>query len=175
VIANIIDGVSNVMMVIAFMLATAVLLLVDVITPSFGILTGLAIGSFGAGVYFAFTIHSIAGFLALLGGFILGPLYLYGMVKILPNTAIGRRLFLDKAPKADRDATPEADRLAELVGKTGVAVTTLRPSGEVKVDGQRVDARAEHAMISKGQRIKVIRSGGTDVVVRPAPETPGSS
>lgn len=45
----------------------------------------------------------------------------------------------------------------QMIGKTGVAQTILRPSGRVEIDGEIYDAKAEISYIEKGEKIKVIR------------------
>jgi len=45
----------------------------------------------------------------------------------------------------------------EMIGKTGVAYTILRPSGRVEIEGEVYDAKAEISYIEKGEKIKVIR------------------
>jgi len=44
----------------------------------------------------------------------------------------------------------------EMIGKTGVAFTILRPSGRVEIDGELYDAKAEISYIEKGEKVKVI-------------------
>ncbi|MBN2350473.1 MAG: nodulation protein NfeD [Bacteroidales bacterium] len=44
----------------------------------------------------------------------------------------------------------------EMVGKSGVAFTMLRPSGRVEIDGELFDAKAEVGYIDKGSKVKVI-------------------
>lgn len=45
----------------------------------------------------------------------------------------------------------------EMIGKSGVAATVLRPSGRIKVEGELFDAKAEIGYIEKGDQVKVIR------------------
>lgn len=47
--------------------------------------------------------------------------------------------------------------LVLLKGKKGIAVTTLRPSGKISIDGKNFDALAETGMIDKGTNIVVTR------------------
>lgn len=47
--------------------------------------------------------------------------------------------------------------ILHLKGKRGIAITTLRPSGKISIEGQNYDALAESGMIDKGTRIVVIR------------------
>ncbi|HPS11854.1 MAG TPA: NfeD family protein, partial [Prolixibacteraceae bacterium] len=45
----------------------------------------------------------------------------------------------------------------EMVGKTGVAHSVLRPSGKVKIDGDIWDAMSIENFIEKGEPVEVIR------------------
>jgi membrane-bound serine protease (ClpP class) len=53
----------------------------------------------------------------------------------------------------------------ELVGKAGLALTPLRPSGVVKVEGKRIDAVSVGGFIEAGTSIVVVQVEGTRVVV----------
>jgi membrane-bound serine protease (ClpP class) len=45
----------------------------------------------------------------------------------------------------------------ELVGKIGVAHTSLRPSGKIEIDQEVYDAKALHGFIQKDEPVKVVR------------------
>ncbi len=45
----------------------------------------------------------------------------------------------------------------EMIGKTGIAFTVLRPSGRVKIEGEIFDAKAEIGFIDKNDQVKVLR------------------
>ncbi|HPR30996.1 MAG TPA: NfeD family protein [Prolixibacteraceae bacterium] len=45
----------------------------------------------------------------------------------------------------------------QMVGKTGIAYTVLRPSGKVRIDNDIWDAKAENSFIDKNQPIVVVR------------------
>jgi membrane-bound serine protease (ClpP class) len=47
--------------------------------------------------------------------------------------------------------------ILQLKGKKGIAITTLRPSGKISIEGKTYDALAESGMIDKGTAIVVIR------------------
>jgi membrane-bound serine protease (ClpP class) len=57
--------------------------------------------------------------------------------------------------------------LIELTGKRGIAVTTLRPSGKINIEGKNYDALAESGMIDKGTRIVVTRVETAQLYVEP--------
>lgn len=50
--------------------------------------------------------------------------------------------------------------------KVGVAVTELRPSGFINVEGERMDALSDEGFISSGESVEVIRVEGTKIFVR---------
>ena len=55
--------------------------------------------------------------------------------------------------------------LKDLVGKTGVVVTPLRPSGTILIDGKRVNVKTQARFIEKDQTVTVIASDGLDWIV----------
>jgi membrane-bound serine protease (ClpP class) len=57
----------------------------------------------------------------------------------------------------------------DLIGKTGVAITDLRPAGVATVDGERMDVVTEGEYIPSGVRVEVIRTESYRHVVRRSP------
>lgn len=45
----------------------------------------------------------------------------------------------------------------QMIGRTGIAYTVLRPSGLIKIDDELYDAKAEIGYIEKGENVKVVR------------------
>ena len=56
-----------------------------------------------------------------------------------------------------------------LIGATATALTPLRPTGKVIIDGRRYDARCEAALVDADTEVRVIDVRGADLLVRPAP------
>ncbi|MEK7684777.1 MAG: NfeD family protein [Verrucomicrobiota bacterium] len=54
----------------------------------------------------------------------------------------------------------------ELLHRTGVAITQLRPSGTAFISGKRMDVVTEGALIEQGESVKVVAVEGMRVVVR---------
>ena len=112
----------------------------------------------------------IAGFVAFpsAGIFIaVGILLLVGLVmllwiRIFPNTSVGRQMTVSKNLS---DAKAAQTGLADLIGKTGDAVTELRPAGFAMFDGQRVDVVTRGDMVERGTPVKVVAVEGNRVVV----------
>ncbi|MCH7721888.1 MAG: nodulation protein NfeD [Bacteroidetes bacterium] len=87
------------------------------------------------------------------------------LAKFLPKTTIFNKFVLAVEEKKDAGFVSHSTS-DELVGKKGVAITTLRPAGTAKIDGNRVDVVSESEYIEKGQKIKVIAVEGIRVVVK---------
>lgn len=56
--------------------------------------------------------------------------------------------------------------LNSLLHKYGMAITSLRPSGQVEIENERHDAIAESGLIAPGSQVKVIEISGNMLVVR---------
>ncbi|MCB1071654.1 MAG: serine protease [Chlamydiia bacterium] len=54
----------------------------------------------------------------------------------------------------------------ELIGKSGEALTDLRPSGHIKVEGMRHQAVSESLYIKKGESVKIVAGEGARLIVR---------
>ncbi|MBD1382100.1 nodulation protein NfeD [Bacillus sp. IB182487] len=55
---------------------------------------------------------------------------------------------------------------SELLGKTGVALTSMRPSGTALVEDERLDVVTEGTYIAKGEHVKIVKVDGSRIVVR---------
>ena len=157
---------GTLIVIVVLLLAAMALIVVEICTPFFGLLGLMAMAAAGWAVYLAYTIHPLLSLL-------LGVLVMVGLpvftiiaIKVLPNTTLGKHLHLGKDKAEPGQGTPESQKLSDLVGRTTAAETVLRPSGTVRVDGQRIVAQAESGMIDKGATVEIIRAMGTHVVVR---------
>lgn len=151
--------------IVVLVSVTAIFLLLEICTPSFGFFGAVAILALIAAIITGFHINSAAGFGLILGSLLITPVYLYLLVKLLPKTPVGKLLFLKKAPDSTAAGAPKSAEFETLVGKEGVAVTLLRPAGTVKIDSKRYPARSVLSTIQVGQRVRVIKSAGVDIVV----------
>ena len=80
----------------------------------------------------------------------------------LSSSPVGKRLILQDDGE---DWHGFSDENADLVGKEGVAHTTLRPAGTAVVDGVRVDVVTRGEMLEAQTAVKVIEVEGNRVVV----------
>lgn len=94
-------------------------------------------------------------------------LSIYLSKKMLTSRSFSR-LVLDSTQQKDEGYIGVDSQQSSLVGKEGVAFTVLRPSGKVIVEGETYDAMSEIGYIDKGEKIKVISYGTSQLhVVKP--------
>lgn len=154
-------------------LAAVVLFLVEFLVPSGGLIGAMSFLAVIASIAAFFMVDQWWGFASLGIYMVLVPTAIYFSIKILPHTPFGRRLILGSPDEEEQLAMErmERDRLereqaAALVGAEGEALTDLRPVGAIRIDGTRIEALAEGAMIPAGSRVRVVRVSGSQVKVR---------
>lgn len=86
------------------------------------------------------------------------------LAKYLPKSTLFNKLVLGHSEKAG-EGFVSFPTISELIGKEGIAFTTLRPGGTAEIDGKRVDVVADSEYIDQGTKIRVLRVEGIKVVV----------
>lgn len=131
-----------------------VLLFFEVLVPG-GVLGVLAAILLIAGCVVAFAeFGSTGGLSAVVVAVVLVGATLYIELAILPKTSVGRRMFLRSSVSGKTHQAPA--RREEIVGKTGVAATTLAPSGFVVVDKRRYEAFSQSGLLPQGAAVTVM-------------------
>ena len=127
------------------------------------LVAGLGMTLVGAGATVSIIITAlgrvaIAIVLALIGAL--------ALLRVLPRLPFGRRLVLETGMQADLGyvSTPDSDR--HWLGRTGTAISPLRPAGIADIDGVRVDVVSDGRFIEAGSPIEVTRVDGNRVVVQ---------
>ena len=90
----------------------------------------------------------------------------FALLRLLPRLPFGRRLVLQTGMRTDLGyvSAPESDR--QWLGRTGTALSPLRPAGIAEIDGARVDVVSDGGFIDAGTPILVTRVDGNRIVVR---------
>lgn len=83
------------------------------------------------------------------------PISVWLSRKLFEGRTFGPKLALNEVQNASEGYTVSVPETASLVGKTGVAITLLRPSGKVEIDGEAYDAVATMSFAEKGTAVKV--------------------
>lgn len=136
------------------------------------------------GVIYAFIeAGGVGGLVATVGALSLGGAMFY----VMWRSGAWDRFVLatDLRPDAD-EAAREAEARSRYLGRSGVAVTPLRPSGIVEIDGDRVEVQTEGEFIAAGSEVKVVAmdrrryfvrlagSPGTETAVPVRPDASGT-
>jgi membrane-bound serine protease (ClpP class) len=97
--------------------------------------------------------------------FLLTGIVIAILIKYLPKTAILNNLILVDSIEAKVDYTSSIPDNTHLVGKEGICITDLRPSGTALIDNKRYDVVADNEYINHNSKIIVLRVEGMRIVV----------
>ncbi|GIV33014.1 MAG: hypothetical protein KatS3mg031_0549 [Chitinophagales bacterium] len=84
--------------------------------------------------------------------------------KLLFKGVLSRVALMDSEKREEGYISPATVK-DQLIGKTGIAITDLRPSGIVEIDAERYDVISDGEMIPRNSPIKVIRVQSNYLVV----------
>ncbi len=84
---------------------------------------------------------------------------------LLSHGKLKSPLILDEEQKKKEGYLSSSD-LNYLLGRKGVTVTDLHPTGVGQFDGVKFDVRSEGGYLSKGVKIEIIKVEGSKLVVR---------
>lgn len=96
---------------------------------------------------------------------ILGILMLFSLGKYLPQNRMFSKLILVESTSKEKGYTSSENKDI-LLGKEGVAVTALRPSGIALIDGERIDVVSQGDFVENGARVVVTNTSSSRVMVR---------
>jgi len=112
------------------------------------------------------TTGDVAQALAVLGASLFITLaVIYAWLRHLPNSGRFSGLLLQGAVHKSQGFVSAPSR-GDLIGRDGVAVTDLRPSGTARVGEERLDVVTEGEYVPQGSRVQVVQSDGYRHVVR---------
>lgn len=154
--------------VVLILLGLALLAAEVYLVPGVNVVGVVGVLSAGVGVVYAFmTGGTLGGFLALVGALAGGGL----LFTYLWRTGAWDRFVLadELRPDALTERTEQETR-TRLLGRTGVALTPLRPTGVVDIDGTRVEVLTEGAFVASGSRVRVVAMDRRRYFVRLADE-----
>ncbi len=158
---------GDAILIVSLFALAGVLIVLELFIPSQGVLTIVAAASLIFGIVECFLVSQLLGLIVVIIIAVTLPVFIIAMVRIWPDTWIGKRVAIRKAQKAiPGGSIPDTSRLDRLLGQTGQTMTDLRPVGAVMFGDERVDCVAETGQINKGSEITVIHVEGVRVVVR---------
>lgn len=148
---------------VAILTLSLVLIVLEIFVPSFGIL-----GIVG-GYLFIESIISIRNFINpipyILIALILAVIIIAIIVKVFYKN-MGKNIFVLNTDLKKSKGHGQQDLFTSLIGRQAVVNKTLRPSGEVEIDGMIYEAVSFGNYISKGQKVVVTKTKGSLLYVK---------
>jgi membrane-bound ClpP family serine protease len=144
--------VENVVLAIVFFIAAFVCLAIEAfILPGFGVVGVLGLILLAAAIIYAWiTLGALWG----IGMLALSALLFVAGIWIVSKTRFGRRFVQNASLKGAVSAIGHDN--ADIVGKTGTALSDLHPIGAAMVEGRKIDVTAGSVYIRKGARLRIV-------------------
>lgn len=147
---------------IVLQLAGVVVIIAEIILPSGGILSIIAAGLFGYSLFHVFSHISVEiGMTFLIADLILIPILIYWGLRFMAKSPVTLH---QRLSREDGATAQSSDQMAYM-GRTGTAITDLRPSGVAMIDQERLDVVTQGEYIDKKTAIVVIAVRGNQIVV----------
>ncbi len=154
---------DSLLLPIILQLVGVVVIIAEVILPSFGILTIVALGVFGYSLFMVFhDISKAAGFALLAADFVMIPVLVILGLKLLARSPVTLR----KTMSREEGVSSQPPELDSYIDMQGTAVTDLRPAGTAIIDGKRLDVVTRGEYLEKDAAIIVTAVTGNQIIVR---------
>lgn len=139
----------------------------ELFVPSAGLLGVVAAIFLISGIVTGFFHSMQLGAILLLFTTLCLPLFFALLVKVWPNTPIGRRILIGKMNEEEVMPVREHYKRDSLIGQKGIAKTKMLPSGMIKIGDRSYDAVSDGFAIEAGQPIKVVAIKMNVIMVQP--------
>ena len=139
-----------------------IIVIIEMVIPSGGILALMSIGMIGYSLYFVFSTVSVKlGMVFVAVDAVLIPIAVLLGIKLLAKSPATLNSTLSREDGV-QSQSPELD---QFMGAEGVAVTDLRPSGTALLNDKRVDVVSRGEYIEKSSPIVVREITGNQIIV----------
>ncbi|MDR4496925.1 MAG: hypothetical protein MRK02_03225 [Candidatus Scalindua sp.] len=168
-------GLAEAPEIIVFFLGIALLAAEILVIPGFGIagITGIILILIGVTLSFQdFTLPKTPydtetftkNILTILCSFLGSGIAIFMLVKYMPGIPIFSRLILtaEAATTNGLAISSQPESSSALTGKSGIAITTLHPTGKIEVDNHTLDVVTNGEYIEKGHPVEIIEIRETE-------------
>jgi membrane-bound ClpP family serine protease len=141
-----------------------ILLVVEIFAPGFGIAGGAGLALIILGIVLTAR-NPLEATVMVIILLVLLAIIIAIILRSAKKGKLSKKLVLWSATRGEEGYKSTEDR-KELIGREGVALTILRPSGSADFNGERLDVVTEGAFIQPNMKVKVVRVEGRRIVVR---------
>ena len=161
---HIIAGLAGFETIILFAIGLLLLLAEVFLIPGFGLAGIGGAAAILASIFLTFgnMVQATYSILIALGVSVIG---FFLLIKYIPSTRTWRKFVLSTEQKKELGYTVGTKDLKRLTGKEGIAITPLRPSGIVEVNGKKLNALTLGEYVDSNTKIKIISVEGNKIVV----------
>ena len=161
---HIIVGLAGLEAIILFLAGLFLLLTEIFLIPGFGLagISGIIAILISIFLTFGNIIQAAYSILIALGLSIAG---FFLLIRYIPQTRTWRKFILFTQQDKELGYTVETKELKRLIGKKGIAVTPLRPSGIAEVNGKKLNVITGGEYIESNAKIKIIDVEGNKIIV----------
>lgn len=153
---------NNLVLPIFLQLMGILVIIVEVIVPTGGILAIFSTGLIGGSLYLVFTkASSAAGYLFVVTDLIVIPLSVFIGFKLLAKSPAALKRSLSK----EDGVQSQSPELEMYMGLEGITATDLRPSGVAVIDGKRLDVVSRGEYLERSSNVVVIAVTGNQIIV----------
>lgn len=144
-------------------LSGLILIFIEMHTPGFGIAGVTGIAALSSGMFLALGGLSNLGPSLLITSLVILAMFII-LAIYLPRSRVWKSLGLQKTEETEEGyiAPPDSNR---LLGKEGVSISMLRPSGIALIEGERINVQTDGEFIPPDTPVKVIQVEGVKIVV----------
>ncbi len=147
---------------IILQIAGIIVIIAEIVLPSGGLLTLMAIGLLAYSLYFVFTTFSMTtAMMFVIADLILIPIAIYIGLKLLAKSPATLNTSLSK----ESGVVSQSPELDGYLGMDGVALTDLRPSGTARINGKKLDVVTRGEYLEKSSAINVLSVTGNQIIV----------
>ena len=138
---------------------------VEMFTPGFGVAGGLGIAAFAAIIVMQFLANSVTAALIVTAVLVLLlAIIIVLFIRSFQKGTLSRSKIVNTTA-VEGESSPVAKE-KDLVGKTGTAITALRPAGIAEIDGVRMNVSTYGNFIEPGKEVVVEAVEGLNVFVK---------
>jgi len=161
---HIIVGLAGFETIILFVIGLLLLLVEIFFIPGFGLAGIGGIAAILASIFLTFGNITQATYSILIAlGLSIAGFFL--LIRFIPSTRAWKKFILFTKQEKELGYTVGTKDLKRLTGKEGIAITPLRPSGIVEVNGKKLNALTRGEYVDSNTKIKIISIEGNKIVV----------
>jgi membrane-bound serine protease (ClpP class) len=158
--------IANILLILAFVAGTG-LIITEAFIPGFGVAGGLGIVSFAAIIVMQFLANSLTAALIITAVLVLLlAIIIVLFIRSFQKGALSRSRIVNSTAVEGESSPVIKEKGMSLVGKTGTAVTALRPTGIAEIDGVRMNVSTYGNFIEPGKEVVVEAVEGLNVFVK---------